>query len=269
MKGFLYSAAVLIGLFASCSRNNEKVSEPFTTDCVTYSDSIISESQQVFYSAEVDFPTSGPDILIQNVSKWIAGNINSDMNANNEELANMSDITGTALLKENCDSFFMMAKTGLSEIDKKDYPEQYTYKTEIKKVFQDEAVVTFISTPYIYLGGAHGSSSLIGQTFTMAGKELGWNIFKPGYEKNLLQLIEKNLMKQYFKVETFKELSSLLLTEISEFPLPSSNPFIVDGGIQFVYQQYEIAPYSEGMPTCIIPFDELSELLNQAMIGVE
>ena len=37
-----------------------------------------------------------------------------------------------------------------------------------------------------------------------------------------------------------------------KFPLPAFPPFLTKEGVVVMYQQYEIAPYAVGMPSCVI-----------------
>ena len=44
-------------------------------------------------------------------------------------------------------------------------------------------------------------------------------------------------------------------------PLPITDPWITSNGVEFIYQQYEIAAYACGMPNVTLPLDALKELL--------
>ena len=50
-----------------------------------------------------------------------------------------------------------------------------------------------------------------------------------------------------------------------QFPLPENAPILRFNGMEFVYGQYEIAPYAAGMPSCILPYDSIRNLVTVTM----
>ena len=42
-------------------------------------------------------------------------------------------------------------------------------------------------------------------------------------------------------------------------------PVCRPNGVEFIYQQYEIAPYAAGIPTCTLPYDSLENLFTVTM----
>ena len=46
--------------------------------------------------------------------------------------------------------------------------------------------------------------------------------------------------------------------------LPEHGPWFTSGGLDFLYQQYEIAPYAAGMPGATIPYEKLAGLMTPA-----
>jgi len=138
-------------------------------------------------------------------------------------------------------------------------PMTYEFSYAVKPLSLTPSYVTMLYHSYVYMGGAHGGAESVGQTFAArSGQQLTLdNMFKPGSKDAVLALVGKELMKQYFNVSTLKELNDELLLNGQPLPFPANPPYFEDGGVCFLYQQYEIAPYSSGMPACLIPFDAL------------
>lgn len=92
---------------------------------------------------------------------------------------------------------------------------------------------------------------------------MGWELLKEKPDSVVRSAIKDGL-KGYFKVNSEEELyGCLFIDKPSEtnadaqgqeilFPLPSTPPFLTKDGIRVIYQQYEIAPYAAGMPSCVI-----------------
>ena len=80
-------------------------------------------------------------------------------------------------------------------------------------------------------------------------------------------MIKQALQKRYFKTDNEKEFYDMLLVDNADifFPLPATPPICRAQGVQFTYQQYEIAPYAAGSPTCTIPYDSLTTAFTTTM----
>ena len=55
-------------------------------------------------------------------------------------------------------------------------------------------------------------------------------------------------------------------------PLPRAVPYVTTKGVAFIYQQYEIVCYAAGLPSVVIPAEELRDLLSEegrALLDVE
>lgn len=129
--------------------------------------------------------------------------------------------------------------------------------------YQNDRVVTFTETIYVYMGGAHGMGAKLGQTFLKTdGTRFTRDCFTS--EKALMPLIISGL-KKYFEVKTDKELlQELQLPEndLEKLPFPTFDPYITEAGIVFSYPVYDIAPYSAGQPTLTLSPSEIAPYLN-------
>lgn len=109
-----------------------------------------------------------------------------------------------------------------------------------------------------YMGGAHGSYTiyyyLIDKHTAKQLKEK--EIFSNYSEEKLSELILQSLTEKYGD-----DLKSMVF-EVNEIR-PNSNFFFSDKGITYVYNEYEIGPYSSGMIEAVIPYDKVNDLLSK------
>lgn len=139
---------------------------------------------------------------------------------------------------------------------------EMTYDMNVSVVYEDDEYFTLEGIIYTYLGGAHGSTVNVGQTFCkVSGKRVDWELLK-GYTTKELRSEIKNGLKGYFDIpinaaDSDEQLqNSLMIDEESfcnAFPLPECRPYLTNTGVCIRYQQYEIACYAAGMPECYLP----------------
>ena len=112
-------------------------------------------------------------------------------------------------------------------------------------------------------------------TFDAAtGQRMGWNLIDTlASRPQLMELIIEQL-NDYFAADADDDeelqLEDWLLLDDTDasrplaerLPLPSTPPALTEEGLQLVYQQYEIAPYAAGLPTCLIPYKRAKAVLS-------
>ena len=112
-----------------------------------------------------------------------------------------------------------------------------------------------------YEGGAHGSYRItytntdLNELVTLSEEDL----FVPGYYKELTDKILQSLMKEYDA-----EIPDSLLMRgffTIEDIVPNDNFWLSAEGINYSYNQYEIAPYSMGVIDVTVPYSELKNIL--------
>ena len=59
------------------------------------------------------------------------------------------------------------------------------------------------------------------------------------------------------------ELTSMLFIKDGIIPLPARTPTLVDDGVRFDYQQYEIGPYAMGIVSFTIPYADIKPWLTE------
>lgn len=136
-----------------------------------------------------------------------------------------------------------------------DFAEYFqTIKTGI--VDSTENILTIKTVKESYAGGAHGSHTVLYYNIDLNDAELLTedDLFKSGYEEKLKAYITEELQKKY------GDRINDVLFEIDE--IQSNNNFYFDKqGITYVYNEYEIAPYSEGIIEVLIPMSKIEGLL--------
>lgn len=134
-------------------------------------------------------------------------------------------------------------------------------------VGETEKYISLYINTYSYAGGAHGSTIVYQQTFRKEdGREFGWNnMFTQEGKMELKELLKQGVMR-YFKTDSEQELKKYIFNgdDIYSFPLPATPPVFTQDGINFIYQQYEIAPYAAGMPEVTLSYDEVKPLMNSS-----
>ena len=123
-------------------------------------------------------------------------------------------------------------------------------------------LLVFQSTAYEYTGGAHGNTAVDFLVFDAQGQLIpptSWFIAES--EAALSQRIEAGFRKQ----EKLAPDAPLSANGFFEDHIPCSATLRpTPNGMEFFYNSYEIAPYSEGQPTLTLPWADLLDLLTPA-----
>lgn len=147
----------------------------------------------------------------------------------------------------------------------KDNVISYNCEYEVKTSILDKSdkYLAYVADVYIYGGGAHGMSVKIVKNIDKAsGKIMSLrNVFVPGYEHELNQLILRKLYKK-FDVNNLNELhEKTVFLGIDVYP--SENFIIGDQSIIFIYSPDEIAFHAAGEIVVEIDKDDLTSLLRK------
>ena len=250
-------------LCTACSgKKTEKtenaVPATFTTDSVAETDSIAVGKSSAKATITMVYPADGPKDLVDSVRMWI----NNRLGFKDTIIADGAKVARLALVQQLDSNKVDLA--GMTK-DFPDYQTQYVTLWEISPVFETGKVLTYAGSIYTYTGGAHGSTVSFGSTFrTDNGKALGWDMFRSDSLVAIKNMVKEAIKTQYFKAGN--NFSDYLLVKENEFPLPQTAPRFVKDGIEFIYQQYEIAPYAAGMPSCVLPYPALKSSLADTIV---
>lgn len=244
------AAAVAVLSLAAC---NDK----FASEDVHYSDSFESGKNKAECEIEMDFPKTDNRVLFDAITGWAANQIGESTGACLENIAVSGN--GQTFAKAVADSIFTSIENDFEGFEEAGFTLQYSYKIDIEEEYTTGKFVTYTSEIYTYTGGAHGNSTEVGAVFGLKdGRIYGWEIFKEDSLPSILELVKDRLLKDYFEAEPGASLEDFLL-DGSEIGLPVSAPYFTEDGVKFIYQNYEIAPYAAGRPSCTIPYSQLKE----------
>lgn len=260
----------------AASKNCATDVEPLVVDSVACADSLAVGGCVARCTVSVDFPESGDSALINNLRRWISGRLvpyNGMTPENEADKHGVDTITdGNRLVLAACKASLEVAEGDFVQFEDDGITTTYEYDYSVRKAYETPAFVTYVSHNYVYSGGAHGGVNFSGAVFALAdGRQYGWNnMFEPEALDAVRGLIAAGLMADYFKVDTQEAFMSVLQLDpgATELPLPVASPVFMAEGVEFVYQQYEIACYAAGIPTCTIPYDKLMDKFTPQVRGM-
>jgi len=126
-------------------------------------------------------------------------------------------------------------------------------------------ILCFENISESYLGGAHGAYNVAYTNFDMRNGNVlkTKDIFTKGYEKELNKLIEQGIRK-HFEIKPNQSLTEggLFENKVSF----NDNFAIKKDGIEFLYNQYEIAAYAMGVIEIKLSYKELDAILNKDVV---
>ena len=154
---------------------------------------------------------------------------------------------------------------------KEEIPGWYNYEYEITselKLYAD-SIWNYSVTSFQNTGGAHPNTTIKWANIDAStGKELTKaQVFKKGKEKEITDLILKHLITEVnnrLETDTITSLEGLrengALLDVDLY-IPD-NFLITEEGVKFLYNRYDIAPYSMGEFALTIPYAEIETLLD-------
>lgn len=257
MKRVLLFAGLACLMISACNRSSNE-SNAFSINTITVDDSIQlppemleewMEDDMAYYTAEVDAPVTDNEDLRDNIIAWISSLLNENYDGDSQDVKAMVEFDKNEFLTNEVEMPRSM------------------FQNNIKKVAENDRYITYFCESWLYMGGAHGTSYKEGATFDKTtGERFTFQMVKN--PEGLCDRIKDALETQYFipilegTDVTFDE---AVYSEVAEsFPLPTTEPWIQNDSVYFVYQDYEIAAYVFGMPECGIPYEQLKDELTDA-----
>ena len=163
---------------------------------------------------------------------------------------------------------YIMEDDDMSEAQKKQilaYIPMWGYDFSLEKIYENPACVVFKSMDYIYMGGAHGG--VVGKgglTFDKKDGSLVEHLVDRAKAADIQPLLVKGII-DYFSDAGFKvsadQIHEYLSLDGDAIPLPAWEPYPSEKGLEFIYQQYEIASYAAGMPSFTVSYDDIAPFL--------
>ncbi|MBS1515587.1 MAG: DUF3298 domain-containing protein [Bacteroidetes bacterium] len=149
--------------------------------------------------------------------------------------------------------------------DVPDAPGAWYLKDTTAIITNTPEILCFENRHESYLGGAHGSFNVAYTNVDMrTGKRLNTaNIFVKDFKKTLNALIEKEIRK----ILEIKPGQSLTDGGLFENTVGFNENFAIKkDGIEFLYNQYEIAPYALGVIEVKLSYKDLESILNKEVV---
>lgn len=129
-------------------------------------------------------------------------------------------------------------------------------------VQRNDMLISIVVDSYIYMGGAHGGTSL---TFinwdNRSRKQISIDdVLKPGTQDSL-KLVAERIFRKNEGISATDSLKQYFF-ENNTFAL-NENYLFTPEGIRYVYNEYEIKPYAAGRTELLIPYKEIRHLLKE------
>lgn len=139
------------------------------------------------------------------------------------------------------------------------YEYHYIIKTDVYGGFKGTTVYDILLD--YYEGGAHGINQRLTMNFeNKTGRTLALtDVFVPGFQQQLTKILLEALQEKT-GTSNIRELHNRgYLYSMDMFP--SENFILAEETVTFIYNPYEIAPYSEGAVELIVPLSDLKGIL--------
>lgn len=253
---------------AAAEQDSVQQTAAFTTDSIAFCE---QKDSTLKCSVVVDYP-SGDDSLSVGVRRYVAGELARlflpTMQEEDEPAAVFKGTKedGKALVDFYGKLNFGYLKSQYAEL--KDLGiAGLSYDLSIRKTGETDRYLTYETSCYVFLGGAHGSAVCYPVNIVRStGKVLAATI--DTLKQKALQPILRRGVKEYIsKAENRKikdrDLQNMLFVEHGIIPLPATVPVLTPEGLRFVYQQYEIGPYALGMVEFTVPYADVKSCLTQ------
>ena len=253
---------------AGCAGKGADKAGAFAADSVRWADSLQIGGCRGKVEIKGLYPGNDKSVLADSVRAWIGERLAiavSDDFGTGYRLSSDGRVNGQEMLEECGNAIVKMTKADFEDFVRDSIGIQYEFQSTFMPVFRSDSLLSYVFTDYVYLGGAHGGSLGVGQTFNVnSGERLtNANIFEPDKVEAVIELVKDGLWNQYFKenADEGSTLGDMLIINPDTLALPAFPPMFDDKGLVFTYQQYEIACYADGMPSCTIPYSALRPLM--------
>lgn len=122
-------------------------------------------------------------------------------------------------------------------------------------ICRDADNVSYRATEYQYTGGAHGSTLVqVGTVDRKTGRKYKLDDIVPETRRNeLLRKVREDIALRHYGAKSYAEWRARKEIAFFDEPQLTENFYFDDRAIHFVYNQYEIACYADGIIEAIVP----------------
>ncbi|MCD8124371.1 MAG: RsiV family protein [Lachnospiraceae bacterium] len=217
----------------------------------TYRNWYSEDGEQWLMQAECDsiqVQGEGFDLLCEAVNLW------------NEEQ--------TASFWESCEELAGEAAESVEEAETDSGSYYYDARREIEVTRADESVLSLTILSYSYVGGVHGDSGYTSVNFSAeSGEILMLNDIledADGFQAAAQAYIVEKLGEEYGD-ELFEGYEETVTSTWDAEPV-----WYLDAeGITFVFNPYEVGPYSMGTACVTCPYEEVSNYMKEEYVGLQ
>ncbi|GAA4317672.1 hypothetical protein GCM10023143_29880 [Compostibacter hankyongensis] len=172
---------------------------------------------------------------------------------------------GAQALRNAADSFLTTYKQARANLSPGFAAGTFNWESQIRMELLWNAgdIVSLACNRYEYTGGAHGQTNTLLVVWDLKHARIleRGDLFRPGYEKKLQQVLEQKLRRAY-DIPEKAALNSRRYGILFDKHLNLTDNFYLTGhGIGFIYNPYEVAPYAVGPIELFVPFSELQDVL--------
>lgn len=174
---------------------------------------------------------------------------------------NVSETPAVLPLEKIAENFIEGYKTFMKE--NSDYVISWFSEVTGKVIYQNSKIISYQVSKIDFEGGAHPNSYLDYYIYSIPEKRMlkSGDIIKPGSEEKISELITKKLKV----MKNLKENESLEKAGFWEKSIKLNDTFVVTkDGLEFYYNNYEIAPYALGPTAVQLKWEELGDLILQS-----
>lgn len=207
----------------------------------------VKMNESTAFEVKIDYPE-----FISNKERPPLRRINSYYSANANTFYKKMD---NLILKSALDDNRIRAKSG-------EEPMKYEAAQKYEVTYHENCLLSVVTESYEFTGGAHGNSVKSSASWnTDNGSRVSLKMLFPNNPK-YFSVIKSNIIKQIEEQisqnnsEYFEDYSNL----VNKYFNPNSF-YILPGYLVFYFQNYEISPYSFGMPEFKISVEDLGATL--------
>jgi hypothetical protein len=235
----------------------------FTDSLAAYPDqAATSPKARIYVQALV--PTGGPAAVRERLQAGILRTLRGDT------LDSAPAVALPALFQQQRDTLFAGYRTDVAEILRSTEPDErpsatlnYDEQTATQVLYQAGDLLSLGFFNYTYSGGAHGMNTTMAASYDLrTGRRLRYDdIFLPTAQAQLPALLAQ-AVRPLVGLKPNEPLNQTLF--VTKMPV-THNVFLTAGGVEFIYQPYDIAAYAQGEVRVFLPLAQVRPLLRDGL----
>ena len=223
-----------------------------------------ARSPQARFFLQALEPVGGPAAVRQAVRAGIGRELRGDT------LGTLPPLALPGLFAQQRDAFFqdyrqdaagLNAPTDTADLGSYRASLHYEQQAQTYVLYQQPRLLSLAFTNYAFTGGAHGNSGTTAASYDLrTGRRLRYaDIFRPAADRQLPALLAQ-AVRPLVGLAPGAPLDGQLF--VKQMPV-THNVFLTAGGVEFLYQPYEIASYAQGEIRVFLPLRQVRALLRE------